>query len=106
MKPKLSTIIYTVSGSYQINEEKVAYLGEESFIIENYPHYTHNYEFNYDDYNKVWFRSFTVAKKALGKIPKGSHLVECNDFYGRWWEVMYKDARFNKKKGDKKDDDE
>ena len=88
MKPRLNRIIYTIY-SGQISEETVKFLGKDSFIVANYEEYVVNYEFNYDDYNKNWFTSFSKAKAEMKKYfpNKKIKFIEYKDINGRLWEV-------------------
>ena len=92
MKPSINKIIYTIV-DYQIAEETVKFLGENSFLVNHYEDYTHGYEFNYNEYNVNWFTSFDKAKRELKKRIKEKttdkfKLVEYKDLNGiRFWEV-------------------
>ena len=68
MKPKINQKVYVIYQN-QIYQETVGYLGEESFIINSYECLV-SVEFEYKDYNIVWFRSLEKAKKELLKKYK------------------------------------
>lgn len=69
MKPKLNRTIYSIcTESYEVYQDTVGYLGENSFIVKKYEFYDYNYEFKYEDFNKTWFTSFSKAKSTLRKL--------------------------------------
>lgn len=65
MKPKIGDTVYTIYRD-QIYKETVGYLGAESFIVEYYA-CADDFEYNYDDYGTVWFKSLEKAMKQLRK---------------------------------------
>ena len=93
MKPAVGRVVYTIY-QYQISEEIVGYLGKDSFIVLNFEDYDCSYEFEYEDYNKHWFTSFSKAKACLKKLFKENFpeekfkLIEHKSFSGtRFWDV-------------------
>ena len=87
MKPKINQKVYIIYQN-QIYEETVGYLGEHSFII-NFYDSDWNSEYEYDDYNKVWFRSLEKAKKELlKKYKKYGCKVTIEQINQDTWEVI------------------
>ena len=65
MKPKIGDTVYTIYYD-QIYRETVGYLGAESFIVECYAD-ANNFEYNYDEYGTIWFKTLEKAMKQLHK---------------------------------------
>lgn len=87
MKPKLNKIVYTIYRT-SITKSTVAYVGNDSFIIEHFNKgYDYGYEYYYDSYQITWFTSFNKAKK---KILEGLNKVELKQFADDYWEVVNK----------------
>ena len=61
-KPKIGKKIYYYFAG-EVFEARVGYLGEDSFIIEDYDIYE-TFEWYYEDYNETWFTSLAKCKKA------------------------------------------
>lgn len=90
MKPRINRKIYAIY-RYQITEEVVKFLGEESFVVENYKDYIANYELKYDHYNKVWFTSLAKAKAKIKESFPNEKIKfkECRAYgtHTRFWNV-------------------
>ena len=56
MKPRIGRTIYTVCNE-NITKTKVAFLGKDTFITDEFRDYLFGYEFSYDNYNVTWFTS-------------------------------------------------
>lgn len=87
MKPRLNRVVYTI---YQrsITKSTVAFIGNESFIIEHWlKDYDYGYEFYYKDYGITWFTNFNKAKKHILKAYNGELKQTDNDY----WEVLEND---------------
>lgn len=66
-KSKIGQIVYVVYCN-QICEEKVRYIGEDSFIVTVSKLVNHDYyEWLYDDYGITWANTFNKAKTILRK---------------------------------------
>ena len=84
MKPKINDKVWTIY-DYQILLERVEYIGEDSFLIEDYdskldPCYC------YTDYNKTWFKDLEKAKKEMRKrFGKDTKIEKYDD---ECWEVV------------------
>ena len=93
MKPRIGRTIYTVCNE-NITKTKVAFLGKDTFITDEFRDYLFGYEFSYDNYNVTWFTSLAKAKKSImdcldedeRKQLEWSE-YECNDY----WELIYKE---------------
>ena len=66
MKPKLNRRIWCVWKDCII-ETTVAFIGNGSFIIDEYgsAYEEDSWEYNYEDYGKTWFATIAQAKKKL-----------------------------------------
>ena len=87
MKPKRGETIYYLCED-QIIAYTVGYLGEQSFIIDEYG-YVITSEFEYSDFNTVWFKNFNKAIAALRKKYGRKIKIEHNVPY--MWEVVEED---------------
>lgn len=69
-KPKIGKKIYTI-WTGDIIEDRVGYLGKDSFLLEGYDMKVEP-EYYYEDYNEKWFTSLAKAKKRckedFGKV--------------------------------------
>ena len=99
-KPKLGSIIYFIT-PYSLTETKVAFVGKESFLIDEWNEVNSRYrEWNYNNYNINWFTDFNKAKKALleesNYDPKKDILI--GDSYNPgsgYWEILDREDFFN-----------
>ena len=74
MKPKLGEKVYTIWED-NIILETVEYLGECSFLIQDYENKS-DACYDYDDYGTTWFRNLDKAKKVLRKkFPKKAKVI-------------------------------
>ena len=66
MKPKLNRKIFCIYKKC-VFETKVAFIGESSFIQEEYgnSYEEDSWEYNYKDYGKTWFATLAQAKRKL-----------------------------------------
>ena len=84
MKPKIGDKVYIIIDN-SISEEQVGYLGADSFVVDLYNYVEHSC-FDYNDYNKVWFRSLDKAKTELRKrFGRKANIQQIGSF---WWEVV------------------
>ena len=87
MKPKIGETIYYLCED-QIIAYTVAFLGDESFIVDEYK-YIITGEFEYSDFNVVWFKNLKKAFAALRrKYGRKINIVHDVPFM---WEVEEKD---------------
>ena len=82
MKPKINEKVYTIWGE-NIILETVEYLGEDSFLIQDYENKS-DACYDYSDYDVTWFRNLDRAKKRLLKkmkeyYPKSKIIIEQTD---------------------------
>lgn len=85
MKPKLNKIVYTINDN-SLTKSKVAYIGNDSFIIEHFnKNYDFGYEFNYKDYGITWFTNF---KEAKNKILENEENAKLEKFADDYWEII------------------
>ena len=83
MKPKLNSKVWIISDD-DIYEEKVAYLGRESFLIEYYAIKIKK-EFRYESYGFTWVKTLKEAKAILQKkLGPDAKIVKVED---DWWRV-------------------
>ena len=67
-KPKIGKKVYIIHTG-DVYEERVGWIGKDSFIIENYSMYTDDFmEFFYEDHNEWWFSTLAAAKKKCKHI--------------------------------------
>lgn len=96
MKPKLNQKIYIIIGFDEgIDSDKVGYLGETSFIIENYADYECSVEFDYDAYGVTWFYTLKEAKDRMAEVyGSNTKFKKMEDCYGGsdWWEIIKEEA--------------
>lgn len=66
MKPEINTKVYCIYRD-GILIDNVAFIGNESFIIESFGSATYedSWEWYYEDYNTKWFTDFKKAKEEL-----------------------------------------
>lgn len=74
MKPKLNKIVYTIDDN-SLTKSKVAYIGNDSFIIE---HFNKNYGI-------TWFTNF---KEAKNKILENEENAKLEKFADDYWEII------------------
>lgn len=88
MKPSVGRKIYVLCWrSAQITSETVGWLGEKTFIVENYQEYfEYAQQYAYEDFNKTWFTSLKQAKKELLRLNPDCKVVE--KFKGWLWEAV------------------
>lgn len=68
MKKKIGTVVYIICDD-QICFVKIGYVGNESFIVEDYKIcYDEYQEFYFDEYNETWFTSLNKAKQYMRKV--------------------------------------
>ena len=70
MKPELGTTVYCIYDRRMILVEKVGYIGNYSFIIEDFDEGNQfdSLEWFYHEYNKTWFTDLEKAKAKLTEI--------------------------------------
>jgi hypothetical protein len=85
MKPKLNRKIYCIYETC-IFETKVAFIGESSFIQEQYgkAYEEESWEYNFADYGKTWFATLAQAKRKLREKYPNCKFVRG---IGDTWEV-------------------
>lgn len=86
-KPKLGQVVYIIYDD-EIYEEKVEYIGEDTFLYSRYSN-----EYWYENYNMTWTINFEKAKSILrqnNKVKK-LKLEEIENHYGKWWRIEWGD---------------
>ena len=70
IKPKVGQTVYLLIGDDTIHLAFVGFLGEKSFIVDDYDDFYPNLpiEFLYEDYGVCWF--FTTKEAALRIVAK------------------------------------
>lgn len=98
MKPKIGRTVYCIYYGFSdgaISIEKVGFLGEDSFIVEDFSDYREfdSLEWFYKDYQTTWFTSLSKAKKALFEqnpdIDKTKYKLE--KVYDDYYEIQEKE---------------
>ena len=81
MKPKINDYIWTIYED-EILLEKVWFLGEKSFLID---YNLINPEYDYDSYNKTWWKSFEKAKTEMRK--RYGRNIKFKKISDGWWKI-------------------
>lgn len=81
-KLKIGTRVYCLYKGNSVLEERVGYIGQTGFVIENLQDAKDygNLEWSYNCYNKSWFTNSEKAKQKLKEIYK--------NLYGREGKVL------------------
>ena len=93
MKPRMGRTIYTVNRK-EITKSKVAFLGKDTFLTDEFRDYLFGYEFSYDYYNVTWFTSLAKAKKSIMDCLDEDERkkVEWSNYSTNdYWELIYKE---------------
>lgn len=90
MKPEIGTKVYCIYKS-GILVDRVAFVGNESFIIENFggSTYEDSWEWYYEDYEMEWFTNLVKAKEELlsrFKEKYGNNL-KVKKVYDSWYQI-------------------
>lgn len=91
MKPEIGTQIYCIYRE-GILVDNVAFIGNESFIIESFggATYEDSWEWYYEDYNNKWFTDLKKAKEKLLSIAKKRYeeRLKIEQTYDDWYELV------------------
>lgn len=91
MKPDIGTKVYCIYRD-GILVDKVAFLGNESFLIESFGGgtYEDSWEWNYEDYGIIWFTDLEKAKEKLLFTAKEKYEenLKIEQTYDDWYEVV------------------
>ena len=68
-KPHIGAHFYFIDSSYDIIRDIVGYLGEQSFVVQDYDSKNVT-EFFYDEYNHNWFTSIAQAKIRVKELKE------------------------------------
>lgn len=70
LKPKLGRTVYCIYHDACIFTSTVAFLGEDSFIVDSFNNCTNedSWEWSYGCYNLDWFTNLAKAKKYLREL--------------------------------------
>ncbi len=91
MKPEIGTRVYCIYGE-GILVDNVAFIGNESFIIESFSRdtYEDSWEWYYEDYNNEWFTELEKAKEKLLSIAEERYeeRLKIEQTYDDWYELV------------------
>lgn len=91
-KPKIGDIVYTACPtSWGIQKDKVGYIGEKAFIVEDFSEYRlfDSLHYYYEDYNETWFTSFSDARNKLINDMKqlSDGKIKIRKINNEYWEI-------------------
>ena len=94
IKPEIGTIVYCIYGD-GILVDKVAFIGNVSFIIDSFGTGTFedSWEWFYEDYEEKWFINLEQAKEKLLSIAKEKYKEKLiiEKYSDDWYELIEMD---------------